>query len=88
MTVAEADWLALPDRELLVLADGKFDVFITIDNGFAHQHNLKELTFGIVVVHVTRNSLLCYEPIFNEILLAAETVRAGEVAHIHGLSTP
>ena len=42
-TVAEANWLTLPDNELLALAQGNFDVFITLDQGFAHQHNLQRL---------------------------------------------
>ena len=56
-TVAEANWLTLPDSELLNLAQGNFDVFVTIDNGFAHQHNLRKLSFGIVIVHVLANTL-------------------------------
>ena len=56
-TVAEANWLTLPDSDLLNLAQGNFDVFVTIDNGFAHQHNLRKLSFGIVIVHVLANTL-------------------------------
>ena len=56
-TVAEANWLTLPDSDLLNLAQGNFDVFVTNDNGFAHQHNLRKLSFGIVIVHVLANTL-------------------------------
>ena len=81
-TVAEANWLTLPDNELLALPQGNFDVFITIDQGFAHQHNLQKLSFGIVIVHVPANTLQFYEPIFDQIRQAAEAVKAGELIHI------
>ena len=81
-TVAEAKWLTLPDNELLVLAQGNFDVFITLDQGFAYQHNLQRLSFGIVIVHVPTNTMQFYEPLFDRIRQAAETVKAGEVIHV------
>ena len=81
-TVAEAHWLTLPDNELLALAQGNFDVFITIDQGFAHQHNLRKLSFGIVIVNIPVNTMRFYEPIFERIRQAAEFVKAGEVIHV------
>lgn len=81
-TVAEANWLTLPDNELLALAQGKFDVFITLDQGFAHQHNLRRLSFGIVILRVPANTMQVYEPIFDRVRQAAETVKAGEVVHV------
>jgi len=81
-TVAEANWLTLPDKELLALAQGSFDVLITIDKGFAHQHNLQRLFLGIVIVRVPANTLEFYEPLFDQIRHAAETVKAGEVMHV------
>jgi hypothetical protein len=30
---------------------------VTIDKGFEHEHNLKKLSFGIVIVHVPRNRM-------------------------------
>ena len=82
VTVAEANWLTLPDNELLELAQRNFDVFVTIDKGFAYQHNLQKLSFGIVIVHVAANTLEFYEPILDQILQAAERVRPREVIHV------
>ena len=82
VTVAEAEWLTLPDNELLALAQGNFDVFVTIDNGFAYQHNLRRLSFGIVIVHAPANTMEFYEPIFDQIRQAAEAVNPGEVIHV------
>lgn len=85
-TVGKAGWLTLPDNQLLALAQGRFEVFITIDQGFAHQHNLQKLSFGIVIVHVPENTTRFYEPIFDQILKAAEAVKAGEVIHVYSAS--
>ncbi|HTU47632.1 MAG TPA: DUF5615 family PIN-like protein [Bryobacteraceae bacterium] len=82
ITVAEANWLALSDNELLTLAQGRFDAFVTLDQGFAHQHNLLRLSFGIVILHVPKNSLRFYEPMFQDIVDAVETVKPGEAVHV------
>lgn len=61
---------------------GRFDVFVTLDQGFAHQQNLANCSFGIVILHVRKNTLEFYEPIFNLILTAAEAVDAGRIVHV------
>ena len=60
------------------------DVFVTADHGFEHEHNLKSLRFGIVVVHVARNKIEYYRPLFPQILNAVVTVRPGQVVHVSG----
>ena len=60
------------------------DVFITADLGFEHEHNLKSLPFGIVIVHVTRNKITFYRPVFLQLLNAVATIRASEVVHVYG----
>jgi hypothetical protein len=40
------------------------DVFVTADKGFEHEHDLKSLSFGIVIVHVARNKIAFYRPLF------------------------
>jgi predicted nuclease of predicted toxin-antitoxin system len=82
ITVAEAEWRTLPDGKLVALAQGNFDVLITIDRGFEFEHNLEKLAFGIVIVHVPKNRIDYYRPIFTALLAAAESVRPGEVLHV------
>ena len=60
------------------------DVFVTADRGFEHQHNLKSLSFGIVVVHVARNKIAFYRPLFPQLLNAVARVGAGQVVHVSG----
>jgi predicted nuclease of predicted toxin-antitoxin system len=82
LTVAEAKWRTLPDAQLTAQAQGQFDVFVTIDKGFEFEVNLKKLTFGIVVVHVKRDRIEYYRPIFPALADVVERVRAGEVIHV------
>ena len=82
LTVAEAEWRTLPDTELTEHAQGRFDVLVTIDRGFEFEHNLAKLTFGIVIVHVTKNRIEYYRPIFTALVAAVARVKAGEVIHV------
>jgi predicted nuclease of predicted toxin-antitoxin system len=82
LTVAEAEWRALPDAKVIAQAQGQFDVLVTIDKGFEFEHNLKKLTFGIVIVHVAKNRIAFYRPLFDVLAAAVERVRPGEVIHV------
>lgn len=57
------------------------DVFVTAYRGFEHQHNLTSLSFGIVIVHVARNKLAFYRPLFRPLRAATAAVRPGQVLH-------
>jgi hypothetical protein len=54
-TAFQLGWHRLKDHILLPLVQDQFDVFVTIDQGFEHEHNLRKLHFGIVIVHVPKN---------------------------------
>ncbi len=80
LTVAKAKWRALPDAKLIAQAQGQCDVMVTIDQGFEHEHNLKKLSFGIVIVHVPRNRMEYYRPLFPALSDAVVRVKAGQVS--------
>jgi len=82
LTVADAEWRHLPARQLVALAQGRFDVLVTIDRGFEFEHNLTKLTFGIIIVHVAKNRIEYYRPIFADLVAAVESVGRGEVKHV------
>src|SRR5205823_1923186 len=82
LSVAKAKWRDLPDAKLIVQAQGHCDVLVTIDRGFEHEHNLKRLSFGIVIVHVRKNRMEYYRPLFNALLDAVVRVKPGEVIHV------
>ncbi len=69
------------DHILLQRLQGHCEVFLTLDRGFEHEHNLSLLSFGIVIVHVARNRFAHYEAIRKQISDAVTSVRPAEVAH-------
>jgi hypothetical protein len=82
LTVAEAQWRKFSDTKLIAQTQGRFDVLATIDRGFEFEHNLRNLTFGIVIVHVHRNRIEYYRPLFPALVDAVERIRPGEVIHV------
>jgi hypothetical protein len=54
----------------------------TLDRGFEFQHNLKKLTFGIVIAHPVRNRREDYEPMAETLRHAVQTIQPGQVLHI------
>ena len=82
LTLFDLGWQHLKDNVLLKQLE--CEVFVTADQGFEHQHNLKSLSFGIVVVHVARNKIAFYRPLFPQLRQAIATVRAGQVVHVSG----
>jgi hypothetical protein len=82
-TLFDLGWQNLKDHVLVKQLE--CDVFVTADKGFEHEHNLQSLSFGIVIVHVIRNKITFYRPLFPQLLQAVATIRAGEVVHVYGL---
>jgi len=81
-TVLELGWGGLPDHILVERLQGPCDVFLTIDRGFEHEHNLSLLRFGIVIVQVARNRIAYFERLREKISQAVSSVRPGEVVHV------
>ena len=83
-TAFQLGWHRLKDHILLSLVQDQFDVFITIDQGLEHEHNLKKLHFGIVIVHVPKNKVEFYRPLVPQLQETVKRIKPGEVAHIFG----
>ena len=81
-TLFDLGWQHLKDHVLVKQLE--CGVLITADRGFEHQHDLKSLSFGIVIVHVARNKIAFYRPLFPQLLKAVATIKAGDVVHVYG----
>jgi len=81
-TLFDLGWQNLKDNVLVKQLE--CDVFVTADRGFEHQHNLKSLSFGIVIVHAQRNKIEFYRPLFSQLRSAVATVQPGQVVHVSG----
>ena len=81
-TVRELGWAGRKDPLLVQEAQSSFDVFITIDKGFAFEHNLRKLSFGIVIVETDNNQIPSYERLLPELLAAVQAIQPGEVRYV------
>ena len=82
-TLFDLGWQQLKDHVLVKQLE--CDVFVTADRGFEHQHDLKALSFGIVIVHLTRNKIAFYRPLYPQLRKAVATIRAGDVVHVYAV---
>ena len=83
-TVPEMGWRTVQNGKLLALVHGNFDVFVTVDKNIEHQQRISRLQFGIVIVHVPRNEMRFFRPIFGKLLDTVRTIRPGQIVHVHG----
>ena len=81
-TVAEIRQRGTPDATLLEIASGSFDVFITVDRRFPRQVSIASFRLGLVLVRIRDSTLEAYKPLFAKLLVAAETVRPGELLEV------
>jgi hypothetical protein len=81
-TVHDMGWGRLPDGPLLKLAEGAFDVLITIDRSLEYQQNLRKLSLGVVVVDVPKNQMPYYVAVGRDLLSAVNRLRPGQVIHV------
>ena len=82
-TLFDLGWQNMKDHVLVKQLE--CDVFVTADRGFEHEHDLKSFSFGIVIVHVARNKITFYRPLFPQLLKAVATIKAANVVHVYGL---
>lgn len=85
-TVPEAGWAGKKNGELIRLATGKFDAFITIDSNLIYQQNLSDVPFGVVVLSARSNRLADLETLVPAILEALDGLRPKELIRV-GRST-
>ena len=84
-TVAKAGFAGKENGELLRLAErAKFDVLLTIDQGFEHQQNLAERTIAIILIRSRSNKLADVLPHMEACNRALGVVEPGRLIRING----
>ena len=81
-TVQGSGWAGVKNGELLQLAQGQVDAFLTMDRNLERQQKVGDLSFGAVVIRARSNRLEDLRPLVSEILAALEDLRAGKIRHI------
>jgi len=78
-TVHSLGWSGSKNGELLRLAHGICEVFVTLDRNLEFQQNIKVLPFGVIVVRSRTNRMADLTPHVASILAAAGRVAPGQV---------
>jgi predicted nuclease of predicted toxin-antitoxin system len=81
-SVTQIGWRSSKDGPPLEFAQGRFDVFVTVDRQLEKQNDLGKLKLGFVIARVPNNRLDGFVPIFDELNAAAQNVRSGEVIYV------
>jgi len=83
-TVPEMGWTAKTNGELLSLAMGQFEVFLTADQGLQYQVNLSRVEISIVILAAHSNRFEDLKPLIPRVLAALERIQLGDVVRVTG----
>jgi len=67
-TVPQMGWAGVKNGKLLALAEGEFDVFITVDRNLSFQQNLPQFDILIIVLCSPSNRLADLKPLVPKVL--------------------
>lgn len=81
-TARQMGWTAITNGELLALAAGSFDVFVTVDRNLAFQQSISGLEIAVVVLRAKSNRLSDLQPLVPKLLAMFDTVGPGRVVEI------
>jgi len=81
-TVQEMGWSAKKNGVLLALADGKFDVLLTIDQNLEYQQDLANRQIAMLVISALSNQIEDLEPVVPHVLTALRNIRPGRVVRV------
>ena len=76
-TVPDCGWQGKKNGELLSLAAGQYDAFVTMDAGIEHQQNLGSLSIGVVALRAPSNRIQDLRPLMPRVRQALGALRPG-----------
>jgi hypothetical protein len=82
VTVPEMGWAGREDGEIIRLANGRFDVFITADQNLQYQQNLKDSDIPIIVLAARTNRINDLRPLISSVMQALEGIESGDIVQI------
>lgn len=83
-TVSAAGWTGTRNGDLLKLAAGSFDAFLTADQNLEHQQNLDALPIAVVVLIAPTNRIEALQPLIPALLRALATLTPGQLMRVRG----
>ena len=84
-TARYAGLAGLKNGDLLTAAEtAGFDVFLTVDQGFAYQQNLTARNLAIIIFRAKSNRLTDLLPLVRACLMRIESIQPGQIVTIEG----
>jgi len=85
-TVPGVGWAGINNGELLRNIDSasQFDAFVTVDKNLPDQQSTESLSFGVVVLRVSSNSIDDLLPLVPDLQKALQGLRPGEAVVLGG----
>ena len=83
-TAPEMGWAGKRDGELLLLAEGEFDVLLTVDRRLRYQQNLSVFNIAVIVMVAATNRLLDLQPLMPGVLEKLSDAKRGQVTVVGG----
>lgn len=81
-TAREMGWTSIRNGDLLALAAGAFDVFVTVDRNLAFQQNIASLPIPVIVLRAPTNRLVDLRQLVPKLLAAIASARPGTVSGV------
>ena len=81
-TVPEAGLSGKQNGELLTLAEGKFEVFVTLDKGVQFQQNLTGRKIAILLIRAKSNRLADVQEHTAACLAVIESIQPGQLRRV------
>jgi hypothetical protein len=78
-TARQMGWTAIKNGELLALAGGQFEVFVTVDRNLSFQQNLVSYPIAIIVLCAKTNRLADIKPLVPKLMASIESAQPGVV---------
>jgi hypothetical protein len=77
-------WASVKNGELLRLAEGEFDAFVTTDQRLSYQQSVASFGIAVVVLVARRNKIEFLHPLVPELESALDEAQPGEVRRVGG----
>jgi hypothetical protein len=81
-TVRDLGWAGHKDHVLIPEIQGRFDVLLTVDKGFEFEQDLKNLSFGIIMLTTANNQMPSYDRLMEDLVWQIQPVNPGYMVHV------